>query len=66
MFYSIIPYEQLFPNSQDDFTYEELNYEGNTIQVYKKDNKYIIKRVISTDLKVFLDGELSPGNELKL
>lgn len=66
MFYSIIPYEQLFPSSVDDFKYEEINFQGNTIQVYKKDNKYIIKRVISTDLKVYLNSELSPGNELKM
>ncbi|MCT4597668.1 MAG: YlzJ-like family protein [Vallitalea sp.] len=66
MFYSIIPYEQLFPTSSDDFKYEEISFQGNTIQVYRKDNKYIIKRVISTDLKVYLNSELSPGNELKM
>lgn len=66
MFYSIVPYEQLFPTNEDDFKYEEVTFEGNTIQVYKKDDKYIIKRIISTDPKVYLNKELSPGNELKM
>ncbi|GMQ64535.1 YlzJ-like family protein [Vallitalea maricola] len=66
MYYSIIPYEELFPTTEDDFKYEEVTYEGNTVQVYKKDDKYIIKRVISTDLKVYLNKELSPGSELKM
>ncbi|MCT4544150.1 MAG: YlzJ-like family protein [Vallitalea sp.] len=66
MFYSIVPYEQLYPTKEDDFKYEEINYEGNTIQVYRKDDKYIIKRVISTDLSVYLDKHLIPGNELKM
>ncbi|MCT4687444.1 YlzJ-like family protein [Vallitalea sp.] len=66
MYYSIIPYEELFPTTEDDFKYEEVTYEGNTVQVYKKDDKYIIKRVISTDLKVYLNRELSPGSELKM
>ncbi|QUH31837.1 YlzJ-like family protein [Vallitalea guaymasensis] len=66
MYYSIIPYEELFPTTEDDFKYEEVTYEGNTVQVYKKDDKYIVKRVISTDLKVYLNKELSPGSELKM
>lgn len=66
MYYSIIPYEQLYPTTEDDYKYEELDYEGNTVQVYKKDDKYIIKRVISTDLKVYLNKELTPGSELKM
>lgn len=66
MYYSLIPYEQLFPTTEDDYKYEEVAFEGNTVQVYKKDDKYIIKRVISTDLKVYLNRELSPGSELKM
>lgn len=66
MFYSIVPYEQLFPTSEDDFKYEEVSYQGSTIQVYKRDDKFIIKRVISTDPKVYLNNDLIPGNELKM
>ncbi|GMQ56984.1 hypothetical protein AN1V17_13780 [Vallitalea sediminicola] len=66
MYYSLIPYEQLFPTTEDDYKYEEVSFEGNTVQVYKKDDKYIVKRVISTDLKVYLNKELSPGSELKM
>lgn len=66
MFYSIVPYEQLFPTNEDDFKYEEVTYEGNTIQVYRRDDKYIIKRVITTDPKIYLNNKLSPGNELKM
>lgn len=66
MFYSIVPYDQLFPVKDEEYQYEEVSLEGNTIQVYRRDNKMYIKRVISTNPKVYLDAKYSPGNELKM
>lgn len=66
MFYSIIPYDELFSTNEEEYKYEEIALDGNTIQVYRKDDKMIIKRVISTDPKVYLDTKYSPGSELKM
>ncbi|QUI23034.1 YlzJ-like family protein [Vallitalea pronyensis] len=66
MFYSIVPYDQLFSTNEEEYKYEEVAHNGLTIQVYRKDDKMIIKRVISTDPKVYLDEKYSPGSELKM
>lgn len=67
MLYTIIPYETIYPMEDNtQFEYEEMEYQGSLLQLYKKDNKYVIRRVISTDPKVYLNNSLSPGNEFKL
>ncbi len=65
MYYSIVPYENLFPPEPNEFDYKEVQHKGNTLQLYKREDKYIIKRVISTDPAAYLNASISPGQEFK-
>jgi hypothetical protein len=62
--YSIIPNEVIFKNMEenDNYNYLEMDYLGERVQVTASlDNKYIIRRIISTSPKAYLNPKLQPG-----
>ncbi|NLY17520.1 MAG: hypothetical protein GX045_00835 [Clostridiaceae bacterium] len=63
MIYSVVPYEQIFYNSEDNaFMRMEVSLHGERVVLMKNhDNTYTIERLLSTNPKAYLRPELSPG-----
>lgn len=63
MIYSIIPYDQMFFNSEDNRQERmEVNINGEKVVLLKNDNNtYTIERLISTNPKAYLNPDFMPG-----
>lgn len=63
--YTIVPDEIVFGegyNNASDNIYTEVEYMGEKVQVVQAvGNQYVIKRIISTSPKAFLNPGLQPG-----
>lgn len=63
MIYSIVPFDQLIFNTEDNKQERmEVNINGEQVMLLKNDNNtYTIERLISTNPKAYLTPELMPG-----
>ncbi len=66
MIYSIIPYEKVFYNEDDNTIMRmEASFQGEKVVLIKNsDNTYTLDRLLSTNPKAYLKPELSPGTLL--
>jgi hypothetical protein len=63
--YSVIPYERIFYDNQNEMSFIEVTLHGERVVLIKnKDNTYTIDKLISTNPKAYLKPELMPGTLL--
>ena len=62
MIYSIVPYQQILSNEENNQERMEMSINGEQVILLKNDNNtYTIERLISTNPKSYLSPELMPG-----
>ena len=63
MIYSIVPYQQIVSNSEENNQERmQMNINGEQVILLKNDNNtYTIERLLSTNPKSYLSPELMPG-----
>lgn len=62
IYYSIVPMEMVFNENKNEYNYAEVDYLGQKVIVsHLSGSRYVINRVISTQLKAYLDPRLQPG-----
>ncbi|HHY81058.1 MAG TPA: hypothetical protein GX505_00025 [Clostridiales bacterium] len=60
--HTIVDPEFIWSAEPVDTDTKEINYKGVQVEVRRIDeNKYVIDRILSTELKNYLDPELQPG-----
>ncbi|MGE4282208.1 MAG: YlzJ-like family protein [Clostridia bacterium] len=67
LIYSIIPNEVIFSNQDDQYEKtQNITYKGQTLEVTQlAANQYRVNRIISTNIKAYLDPQLQPGTILE-
>ena len=64
--HTIVPMEIIFSNQdKKDYSYKEIDYLGEKVEVLQYENKLVLNRLYTTDPKKYLNPDLRLGKEVK-
>ena len=64
--HTIVPMDVIFSNDKEkDFSYKEMDYLGEKIEVLQYENKLFLNRLYTTDPKKYLNPDLRLGKVIK-
>ena len=64
--HTIVPMDVIFNNDNEkDFSYKEMDYLGEKVEVLQYENKLVLNRLYTTDPKKYLSPDLRLGKVIK-